>query len=312
MRGPSPLPGMSLPPLLALLRPHQWVKNVFVGAPFLFALTERSRATWGDSAELLRVALAVASFSLAASSIYVVNDVLDRESDRRHPEKRKRPIASGAVSVPAALAVGVACLLASIGLATQAESGAGSVLGVVLAYVVMNSAYSLRLKHVVLVDVFCIALGFLLRVLAGGFAVGVPLSNWLKLCTFFLALFLALCKRHAELELLGEDSGRHRKNLREYSIGFLDQATGVLAACSVLSYAMYTVDASTQARMGDGIVYTVPFVVFGIFRYLLLVQTRGGGGSPSRVLLGGDVTFVLNALAWLATVVWVLAGHSPS
>lgn len=297
---------MSLPPLLVALRPHQWIKNVFVGAAFLFALPEMGGDPMERTAELFRVLYAAASFCLAASSIYVLNDVMDRESDRKHPEKRRRPIASGAVSVPAALGLGALCLLASLLLATRAGTDKGSVLAVVGLYAAMNTAYSLRLKHIVLVDVFCIALGFLLRVLAGAFAVGRDISPWLVICTFFLALFLALCKRHAELELLGDEGGSHRKNLREYSLGFLDQATAILAACSVLSYAMYTFDERTIERFGEGLIYTVPFVVFGIFRYLLLVQTRGGGGSPSRVLLGGDVTFVANALAWLGTVVWLL------
>ena len=298
---------MSLPPLLAALRPHQWVKNIFVGAAFLFALPEMGRDPMARIDELQRVLLAAAAFCLAASSIYVLNDVMDREQDRKHPEKCRRPIASGAVSVPAALGLGALCLGAALLLASRAGTAEGSVLVVVAAYAVMNTAYSLRLKHIVLVDVFCIALGFLLRVLAGAFAVGRPISPWLVICTFFLALFLALCKRHAELELLGDDSGSHRRNLREYSLGFLDQATAILAACSVLSYSMYTVDDRTLEKLGTtDLIYTVPFVVFGIFRYLLLVQTRGGGGSPSRVLLGGDATFVANALVWLGTVVWLL------
>ncbi|MDP6370173.1 MAG: decaprenyl-phosphate phosphoribosyltransferase, partial [Planctomycetota bacterium] len=141
---------------------------------------------------------------------------------------------------------------------------------------------------------------------AGAYAVGRPISEWLVICTFFLALFLALCKRHAELELLGDDSSGHRRNLQEYSIGFLNQTTAILAACSVLTYAMYAMDAGTVKRLGPGLIYTVPFVVFGIFRYLLLVQTRGGGGSPSKVLLGGDAAFALNGILWFLTTCGIL------
>ncbi len=297
---------MTLPPLIATLRPHQWVKNVFVGAALLFTLAELGDDPLSHTAEITRVALAVAAFCLASSSIYIINDVLDAESDRKHPEKCKRPIASGALSVSKALVLSLICLGSSAWLASQARTEEGSVLFVVLGYALLNLLYSLRLKHIVLVDVFCIAAGFLLRVVAGAYAVGRPISEWLVICTFFLALFLALCKRHAELELLGDDSSGHRRNLQEYSIGFLNQTTAILAACSVLTYAMYTMDAGTVKRLGSGLIYTVPFVVFGIFRYLLLVQTRGGGGSPSKVLLGGDAAFALNGILWFLTTCGIL------
>ncbi len=297
---------MTLPPLIATLRPHQWVKNVFVGAALLFTLGELGDDPLSHTAEITRVALAVAAFCLASSSIYIINDVLDAESDRKHPEKCKRPIASGALSVQKGLVLSLICIGSSAWLASQAGTEEGSVLFVVLGYALLNLLYSLRLKHIVLVDVFCIAAGFLLRVVAGAYAVGRPISEWLVICTFFLALFLALCKRHAELELLGDDSSGHRRNLQEYSIGFLNQTTAILAACSVLTYAMYTMDAGTVKRLGPGLIYTVPFVVFGIFRYLLLVQTRGGGGSPSKVLLGGDGAFALNGILWFLTTCGIL------
>lgn len=297
---------MTLPPLIATLRPHQWVKNVFVGAALLFTLGELGGDPFSHTQEILRVALAVAAFCLASSSIYIINDVMDAEMDRKHPEKCKRPIASGALPVSRALVLSLVCIGTSAWLAQKAGTSEGSVLFVVLGYALLNLLYSLRLKHIVLVDVFCIAAGFLLRVVAGAFAVGSPISEWLVICTFFLALFLALCKRHAELELLGDESSSHRPNLREYSILFLDQTTAILAACSVLAYAMYTMAEDTVERLGPGLIYTVPFVVFGIFRYLLLVQTRGGGGSPSRVLLGGDLAFALNGLFWLLTTCGIL------
>jgi len=168
----------------------------------------------------------------------------------------------------------------------------------------LNLAYSVKLKHVVLVDAFCIAAGFLLRLAAGGVAAEVEISRWAFLCTLFLALFLALCKRRAEIDLLGEDRANHRAILREYTTGFLDQMITVLAATTIVCYTMYTVAPETTGKFGghNRLIYSVPFVVFGLARYLLLVQTQKGGGNPTRVLLGGDALFLLNALGWLAAV----------
>ena len=299
-----------MPALLKAMRPHQWVKNVFVLAALVFWLAERFQL--GDfsfaapQGTIGRVALALIGFCLASSSIYLLNDILDREQDRQHPIKRHRPIAAGAVSIEAASALCVAAAVGALVLGWITSTDQGNVALVLAAYMVLNLLYSLKLKHVVLVDVFCIATGFMLRVVAGGFAAGAPVSKWLMLCTFFLALFLALCKRKAETDLLGSDRGEHRKILLEYTPAFLDQTTVVLAACAILNYTMYTVDRDTVARLGDDLVWTVPFVVFGLFRYLLLVQKQEGGGSPSKVLLGGDVTFALNGLAWLAVVLFIL------
>jgi 4-hydroxybenzoate polyprenyltransferase len=163
---------------------------------------------------------------------------------------------------------------------------------------------------VVLLDVFCIATGFLLRVKAGGLAAHYHVSQWLMLCTLFLALFLGLCKRRAEIDLLGEERGNHRVNLRHYTLGFLDQMTTLLAAVTVVFYTMYTVSPENVKKFGDGhhLIYSVPFVVFGLARYLFLVDTQRGGGSPTRVLLGGDALFVVNALGWLAVVLAVVYG----
>jgi 4-hydroxybenzoate polyprenyltransferase len=173
---------------------------------------------------------------------------------------------------------------------------------------VLNLAYSLKLKHIVIVDAFCIAAGFLFRVKAGGISAGAQISHWLMLCTLFLALFLALCKRRAETDLLGDDRGEHRAILVEYTTGFLDQMVTVLAACTILTYTMYTVSEETAAKFGrdHNMVWTVPFVVFGLARYMLLVQTQKGGGSPTRVLLGGDALFLVNSLGWVATLAWVV------
>ena len=294
--------------LLLALRPHQWVKNVFVLAAMVFRLAETGAARGSELAVVGNVLLATAAFCLGSSAIYLLNDVLDVESDRRHPTKRERPIAAGLVPIPLALGASATCAALSLLLGWVSSTSVGSVALVVGVYMAINLLYSTKLKHVAIVDAFCIATGFLLRVLAGGFAASAPLSHWALLCTMFLALFLALCKRRAEIDLLGEERGEHRKILLEYTPAFLDQAVVVLAACTILNYTMYTVSQDTAEKFGqaNGLVYTVPFVVFGLFRYLLLVSTQRGGGNPTRVLLGGDAVFVANCLAWLATVIVLL------
>lgn len=288
--------------ILRAMRPHQWVKNVFVFAALLFAGGEDHSIVLGD---VISTLLAVAAFCLGSSTIYLVNDIMDVEEDRRHPEKCKRPIAAGELSIPQAWVVSLACFCGAVAFAVACGGSPISVLWIVLAYVAMNFAYSIKLKHVVLVDAFCIAAGFLFRVQGGALAIGVPVSHWLFLCTLFLSLFLALCKRKAESDLLGEDAGSHRKILREYNAAFLDQMVTLLAACTIIAYTMYTVSDETSAKFGEDhiLVWTVPFVVFGLGRYLLLVQTQKGGGSPTKVLLGGDLAFAINGLGWLAVVV---------
>jgi 4-hydroxybenzoate polyprenyltransferase len=297
--------------LFRAMRPQQWVKNIFVLAALVFARGARGSLLDGDLSDVWRTLYAFAAFCLGSSAIYLVNDVMDVESDRKHPTKRHRPIASGAVSVRTAFVASMVCVALALLLSGRAYPAGGplpTVQHVVAAYMVLNLAYSLKLKHIVLVDAFCIATGFLLRVKAGGLAAGAQISHWLMLCTLFLALFLALCKRRAETDLLGADRGDHRAILVEYTTGFLDQMVTVLAACTILTYTMYTVSEETAAKFGHQtkMVWTVPFVVFGLARYMLLVQTQKGGGSPTRVLLGGDALFLVNSLGWLATVAWVV------
>ncbi len=296
--------------LLRSLRPHQWVKNVFVLAAVAFAYGEVGSVHPADHADLVHAIEAFFAFCMGASAIYLVNDVLDVESDRAHPSKKNRPIAAGEVSVPLALTTSAICIAASLFLGWLAGDHSWSVVWVVGGYIALNFAYSIRLKHLVLIDAFCIAGGFLLRVHAGGIAANAKISHWLLLCTLFLALFLALCKRRAEIELLGEDRGAHRANLREYTVGFLDQLVTVLAAVTIVNYTMYTVAEETVRKFGSTrLIWSVPFVVFGIARYMFLVQTSRAGGNPTRVLLGGDAMFVANALAWAGVVALALFQH---
>lgn len=298
---------MSISALFRAMRPHQWVKNIFVLAAFAFVAIEAGGLDFpGAEDALIRTLYAFASFCLGSSSIYLINDILDVESDRKHPSKCKRPIAAGELSIPAAAIASVVCIAISLGLAWNLGGHPVRVVFIVAAYIVMNFAYSVKLKHIVLVDAFIIATGFLFRVSAGGVAADVRLSHWIFLCTFFLALFLALCKRRSEIDRLGEGRGETRAILLEYNQAFLDQMVTILAACTVLCYTMYTVSADTVEKFGSPLLaVTVPFVVFGLGRYLLLVQTQKGGESPTKVLLGGDVTFALNGLGWIATVVAV-------
>ena len=262
---------------LRALRPHQWVKNVFVFAALVFA----GKLT--DSEAALQALLAFVAFCAAASAIYLVNDVADYERDRLHPKKKRRPIASGLVARRTALLMSAGLAPLGLGLAWSLNHRTGAV---VTAYTVVNVLYSFGFKHLVLLDVFVIATGFLLRVIAGAFAIDVGVSPWLLICTFFGALFLAFCKRRNELTTLGEDAAAHRGNLAAYSTVYIDKMVSSLAGMTVMSYALYTIDPRVMARLGtDGLVLTVPLVLFGVFRYLYLVHQEGKGGSPTEVLL---------------------------
>lgn len=273
------------------LRPHQWIKNLFVFAALVFS----RNLTHLDLG--LRSLLIFAAFSAVASAIYLVNDVADIERDRQHPKKRHRPIASGKVAPKTALLMGVLLFPLGLGTAYWLSVPTGAVL---TTYFLMNLAYSTRLKHVVLLDVFIIALGFLLRVLAGAFAIEVGVSPWLLICTLFIALFLAFCKRRNELTSLGADAGSHRGILAEYSVTYIDNAVSALAGMTVMSYALYTIDPSVQRRLGtDALVLTVPLVLFGVFRYLHLVHQKDKGGSPTMVMLT-DLSMQGVAFIWLS------------
>ncbi len=279
------------------MRPAQWLKN----AALLVAPTFAQRML--DPASIGPVAMGVASFCLLASATYLGNDLADRERDRLHPEKHTRPIASGVL--PAGIAGVGAVGLATAGLALAVALGPGFALAAI-AYVVLQVAYTLVLKHVVIVDVFAIAAGFVLRVVAGAEAVVVPISNWLYLCTLLVSLLLALAKRRAELALLGADASRHRRILEEYSAPMLDQLITVLSSSTVVAYALYTVSPETMHKFGsDRLKFTVPFVLFGLMRYLYLIHRRGDGGQPERVLLFDRPTQV-NLAGYLATIAWAI------
>ena len=289
---------MSAMPYIKLLRPHQWVKSGFVLAGLLFG------HAWTQPSVVEKVILAALAFALAASAVYVINDLADRKQDREHPEKRRRPLASGAVSVAQALALGVACLAAALLLAWASSA---TVFFIVIAYVALNVGYSLGLKHVVLLDVFIISSGFMMRLLAGTLGVGIVPSHWLLLCGLAITLFLGFAKRRAELNVMAGRGGIHRRVLDDYDPVLLDMLIGICAASAIIGYSLYTVSPETLAMHGtDHLIYTVPFVFYGVFRYLFLLHRRNGGGDPAAALLQ-DVHLLAAFLGWVAAVAILLA-----
>jgi 4-hydroxybenzoate polyprenyltransferase len=281
------------------LRPWQWTKNLIVLAGLVFA--HRLRAP-GDLERALGAMLALC---LLSSAGYVLNDLCDRERDRAHPRKQHRPIASGQLSVRAGW--GLALGLAALGLA--GAFAVGRELGwVALSYFAVSLLYSFVLKRVVLLDVMTIALGFVLRAVAGVAALRPrpELSPWLLVCTFFLALFIAVGKRRHERLTLSEEAARHRATLTEYSPQLLDQLVPVVTGATILAYAIYTISPATpQHAPSSRMVLTIPFVTYGIFRYLYLVYHRGSGGAPSELLLR-DGPLLIDVALWGATILGLL------
>jgi len=288
------LPGSTAAPLIRSLRPGQWTKNLLVFAGLIFGEKLLDPNAAG------RAAAAFGIFCLLSSTVYLINDVRDREADRLHPVKAKRPIASGALGVTPAVAAAVLLAAVSAGAAFWLSYTFGLV---ALAYLGLLTAYSFALKHVVIVDVLVLAGGFVLRAAAGAVAVGVDFSHWLLLLTLLGALFLALSKRRAELVALAGSAGAHRKSLAQYSPYLLDQMIGVVTASTLLAYAFYTIHPETVAKFGtDRLLWTVPFPLYGIFRYLYLVHQREGGGNPSDTLLDDRPILACVALWGLAVI----------
>ncbi len=295
-----PVQGRSLAAnLLISLRPSQWTKNLIVfaglaGSGRLFEAASAARATG-----------AFLVFCVLSGVIYLVNDVHDREADRVHPVKSRRPVASGAL--PPTTAITTAAVLGAAALAAAFALSPGFGL-VALSYLTLLTLYSLWLKHMVILDVLTIAAGFVLRAFGGAVVIAVPFSNWLLLLTLLLALFLGLSKRRAELVKLAEGASSHRRSLAEYSPYLLDQMIAVVTASTLLAYAFYTISPETTLKFQtDHLLYTVPFPLYGILRYLYLVHQREGGGNPSEALLSDRPLLVCVAL-WVVTVILVLYG----
>ena len=286
--------------LLKSLRPDQWIKNAFVLLPVVFAKQLFHLESF------LRGLTAVALFCLLAGATYLINDLVDLKADRAHPTKRDRPLASGALSPRAAK--WTAGILIGLSLLWGGLLGGGFLL-ILVIYLGLQVCYNLKLKEVVILDIFCVSAGFFLRIIGGAVAVHVTISNWLIICTITIAMFLTLGKRRSELTLLGNETAcLHRKVFAYYSPHFLDQMIGVVTAITLLSYMLYCISPQTISKFQTKhLIYTFPFVLYGIFRYLYLIYQRDLGDSPSRVLVS-DRPLLLSVALWGCCSVLVIYG----
>jgi len=284
---------MNLIALLKLMRPKQWIKNFFVFAAIIFSGKFLNAGLLG--ANLLTFAL----FCLTSSSIYIINDIVDIEKDRAHPTKKFRPLPSGKVSIKAAA---VCCAVLVSGVAVISWSCLDKrISGIYFLYFVMNVLYSFILKNIVILDVMTITLGFVLRVASGGYATGVQVSTWLFLCTILLSLFLALNKRKSEILTLKDGSGSHRKILEEYSVSSIDKMLTTVTPSILMAYCLYTFS-STQSRT---MMFTIPFVLYGVFRYEYLIDKENVGGKPEDVFWK-DMPFLINILLWGISILTII------
>ena len=287
--------------IVILLRPQQWLKNGFIFIPLFF---DHKLTDWYC---LCSAILAFFAYSFAASAIYCLNDLIDVEADRKHPKKCKRPIAAGVISKAQALLLVALCLGVAFAIASMLEGNAQwKVIGILGVYIVMNIAYCLKLKQMAIVDVFIIAVGFVLRIFVGGFATGVVLSQWIVLMTFLLALFLALAKRRDDVVIYADTGVLARKNVNRYNLPFMNQVIGVVSSITMVCYIMYTVDPEVIARMGSRYVYlTSVFVLAGIIRYLQLTIVDVKSGSPTKVLMK-DRFVQCSIIGWIITFVFII------
>ena len=283
--------------LIVSLRPQQWAKNLVVFAALIFAKELNHLPALETSL------LAFLIFCLLSSAVYLFNDVLDMASDRQHPVKSQRPIASGRIAKKTALSLAFLLMLAGL----SASFGLNLEFGIVaLGYLLWTTFYSLALKQVVILDVMAVSIGFVLRAVAGAVAIGVEISSWLLVCTVLLALFLSLGKRRHELVLLEEEAASHRKILTEYSPYFLDQMMAVVTASTVVAYCFYTLSPEIEHKLNTRYLsLTIPFVLYGIFRYLYLIHQKESGGNPTQMLLN-DKPILINVILWIMAVLIIL------
>ena len=275
------------------MRPRQWTKNLLVFAALIFSQNLSNLPMVSDAT------IAFIIFCLLSGSVYTLNDLLDVKQDRTHPKKSQRPLASGKLQPPIAIVSGSILVLLSLANAFWLNTNFGFI---ALGYFILQIAYSTVLKHVVILDVLAVSIGFVLRAIAGAEVINVPISSWLLVCTILLALFLSLGKRRHEIILLEDNAADHRKILFEYSPALLDQMISVVTASTVVAYALYTMSAETIAKFQtDNLKYTIPFVLYGIFRYLYLIHQKSEGGSPEKILLN-DRPLLINIILYLLTV----------
>ena len=257
---------------IAILRPKQWTKNLLVFAALIFSIKIVTFTM------LLQCIAGFCLFCVVSGCVYVLNDYLDKEADGKHPEKCFRPIASGALQPGRALAFGCCLLLSSLVMAFALEPLFGLLL---VGYFIINVAYSMKLKHIVIVDIMIIAFGFVLRAIGGGLVIGIDFTPWFLICTLLLALFLGISKRRHELYLLSENKGEHRKVLEQYSAELLNQLNSIVTTAAIMSYSLFTFTSGHTIHL----MWTIPVVMYGIFRYLYLIHIQGKGGRPEEILL---------------------------
>ncbi len=279
------------------LRPQQWIKNFFLFAPLLFSRNIL------DPGLLLQAAGAFVAFALISGAHYIFNDLRDIEEDRRHPLKSRRPLASGRLAKGPAVAALAGCGIAGFGLAATINL---PFFLIAAGYVLLQTVYSMWLKHVVILDIFIVAAGFVIRVIAGALAIRVEISSWLLVCTMLLALFLAMGKRRHEIVILDDEATNHRPILKEYNTYLLDQMISVVTASTLLAYCLYTISEETVAKFGTrNLLFTVPFVLYGIFRYLYLIHQRAEGGTPESLIVK-DKPLLVDIFLWVAAAALIL------
>lgn len=283
--------------IVVSMRPRQWVKNSFVFAALVFSQHLLNLDYF------LRTLWAFLLFCALSGAVYIINDIFDVQKDRQHPEKAKRRIASGRFPIKNAALWSAAIAAVSLILSFSLSFGFGIV---ALMYFLLNCTYSAYLKKIVIIDVMSIAFGFLLRAVAGGVVIGVEISTWLILCTILIALFLGFCKRRQEISLYKEDATTHREILSEYSKVFIDQMIAVVTASTVIAYSFYTMSPEVMEKLGTThLNFTIPFVLYGIFRYLYLVIQKGVGDNPTKLILG-DKPLIINIILWGIAVIIIL------
>ncbi|MBE0432017.1 decaprenyl-phosphate phosphoribosyltransferase [candidate division WOR-3 bacterium] len=282
---------------LILLRPRQWLKNVFIFAGLIFS------RHFLDPGSIVDSALAFIIFSLLSSGGYIFNDIIDRKDDIAHPSKSKRPIAAGTIRPARAAVIAAVLIVCSLVAAFLLER---SFFHVCVVYAVCMVLYSTAIKHIVLLDVMFVAFGYVLRAIAGAFVIGVEISSWLLICTLLIALFLAVAKRRTELLILGGNAAGHRRILADYSLPLLDQMIAIVTASCIVAYCLYTLAPETVAKFGTkNLVFTVPFVIYGLFRYLYITYQERHAGSPERVLFR-DLPLQACLLGWILACVLIL------
>lgn len=279
--------------LFRLLRPKQWTKNLLLFAALLFSFEEIRTET------ITAVVVGFLLFSLVAGCVYILNDYVDRERDKLHPTKKFRPIASGQVQPAHALMFGIALLVLSLGAAFTMNPLFGVLC---IVYFLLNVSYSFVLKHLVILDMMTIAAGFVLRAIAGGVLIHVPFTPWFLICTMLLSLFLAIGKRRNELTLLEGNTGSHRKVLDNYSITLLDQFNTIVTTATIISYSLFTFTSDRTIHL----MWTIPLVIYGMFRYLYLIHMKNQGGSPDRVLFE-DKPILITVILYVVSVITIFA-----